>query len=115
MSKELYLKLTIDFLKVVASAVLTNIAVNLISTFIAEIVLCFVPGVSISASAAICFATTYLAGKMYLEILLAFTKSGKRIEDATQEDFKQEIKKHTMTRDDLREAKATQQENESKK
>ena len=94
-----------NLLKVLASAALSNIAVNLASVFIAELVGTLIPGVGIAANAIITFACIYLAGLMFMQMLLAFARKGKVGSDLggiSKAELKDEIRSQTPTAEDVK-------------
>lgn len=97
-----------NILKVLASAALSNIATNLISVFAVELVTAAIPGIGSLAGAAATFGCIYLAGMMFMEMLLAFAKKGKvgeELRDVSQQTLKSEIKNHTPTKEDVKDAR----------
>ena len=104
----LEIKLSENLLKILASAALSNIAVNLVSAFAAELLFSFVPGTSIATSALITFCSVYLAGVMFVKMILAFAKqgkTGKALESVSQATFESVLKDQTMTKSDVKKAK----------
>jgi len=97
-----------NILKVLASAALSNIAANLIGVFAVEIITAVIPGVGSVAGAAATFGCIYLAGMMFMEMLLAFAKKGKVgsvLGSVSSSEFKAEIKNHTPTKEDAKDAR----------
>lgn len=97
-----------NILKVLASAALSNIATNLIGVFAVELITAAIPGIGSLAGAAATFGCIYLAGMMFMEMLLAFAKKGKVGNDlggVSQQDLKAEIQNHTPTREDVKDAR----------
>lgn len=104
----LEIKLSENLLRILASAALSNIAVNLVSAFAAELIFSFVPGASIATSALITFCSVYLAGVMFVKMILAFAKqgkTGKTLESVSQSTFEAVLKDQTMTKSDVKKAK----------
>lgn len=104
----LEIKLGENLLKILASAALSNIAVNLVGAFAAELIFSFVPGASIATSALITFCSVYLAGVMFVKMILAFAKqgkTGKTLESVSQSTFEEVLKEQTMTKADVKTAK----------
>lgn len=97
-----------NLLKVLASAALSNIATNLVGVFAVELVTAVIPGIGSLAGAAATFGCVYLAGMMFMQMLLAFAKKGKVGNDlrhVSQQVLKSEIKNHTPTREDVKDAR----------
>ena len=95
-------------LKVLASAALSNIAINLAGFLLADIFLSFIPFAGVATNALLTFASVYLAGLMYMNMLAAFAKKnivGADLAAVTQEDLEAELKQHTPTQEDIRDAK----------
>lgn len=64
----------------------------------AELLLTFIPGVSSIAGAVITFARVYLAGLMFMQMLLTMAKNGKSgdtLMEVSEKDFKQAMKTPT--------------------
>lgn len=59
-----------NLLKSVASAVLSNLAVNLAGFFAVDLIVAFIPGASIIACGVFGFVTVYVAGLLFLNILV---------------------------------------------
>lgn len=68
--RELGISFGKDALKALASAAVTNIAVNLGGTILLDIMLSVVPGFGIATGALLVFGVTYLSGVMFLNLLL---------------------------------------------
>lgn len=101
--KCLDIKISDNILKVLASAALSNIATNLVSVFAVELLLTFVPGISSIAGAIVTFACVYLAGLMFMQMLLTMAKNGKSgdtLVNVSEKDFKQAMK--TPTKEEAR-------------
>lgn len=97
-----------NILKVLATAALSNIATNLISVFAVELITAAIPGIGSLAGAAATFGCIYLAGIMFMEMILAFAKKGKVGDDlghVSQQVLKSEIKNHTPTKEDVKDAR----------
>lgn len=96
-----------NILKVLASAALSNIATNLISVFAIEIITTFIPGVGSVANAAVTFACIYLAGLMFMKMILLFAKQGKVGKDfvtISEDDLKSTISKQTPSKEEAKQA-----------
>lgn len=107
-SKELGIPFKDNLLKSLASAALSNIAINLAGYLLTDLLLSFIPVAGVAANALLTFASVYLAGLMYMNMLAAFAKKnivGEAIADVTPEDLEAELKQHTPTKDDVRDAK----------
>lgn len=103
-----------NILKVLASAALSNIATNLISVFAVELITAAIPGIGSLAGAAATFGCIYLAGMMFMEMLLAFAKKGTVGNDlgkVSQQTLKTEIKNHTPTKEDVKDARQSFDDN----
>lgn len=103
--KCLGIKIGENILKFLASAALSNIATNLVSVFAAELLLTFIPGISSIAGAAVTFACVYLAGLMFMKMLLAMAKSGKSgdaLASVSKEDFERVMEKQTPTKQEAK-------------
>lgn len=97
-----------NILKVLASAALSNMATNLISVFAVELLLTFIPGVSTATSALVTFACVYLAGMMFMKMILSFAKRGKAgsgLGDLSEKELEAEIKNNTPSKKDVKDAK----------
>ena len=106
--KCLNIKLSDNLLRILASAALSNIAVNLVSAFAAELIFTFIPGASVATSALITFCSIYLAGMMFVKMILVFAKQGKTgrdLEHVSQSTFESVLKDQTMNKSDVRKAK----------
>ena len=97
-----------NILKVLASAALSNIAGNLASVFAVELITCMIPGIGSAAGAAATFACVYLAGIMFLNMLLALAKKGliaKDLGKVSEKDLKSVLADQTPTKESVKEAK----------
>lgn len=97
-----------NILKVLASAALSNITTNLVGVFAVELLTAAIPGIGSLAGAAATFGCIYLAGMMFMGMLLSFAEKGKvgeDLKDVSQQDLKAEIKNHTPTREDVKDAR----------
>lgn len=112
--KELDIKIGENILKVLASAALSNIAVNLAGAFATELVLAFFPGASILASAAITFCSIYLAGVIFMKVLLALAKNGKTgdaLGTISEEEFKRVFGDQSIGKEDVKMVKKVFKDN----
>ena len=97
-----------NILRVLASAALSNIATNLIGCFAIELITVAIPGVGCLAGAAATFGCIYLAGMMFMQMLLAFAKKGQigsDLENMSEAELKSTIKKQTPTKEDVKDAR----------
>ena len=81
MCAKLGLKFGKDTLKALASAVVSNIVANIGGIIAVEIVSSFLPGISIAVGAVLDFCVVYLAGMMFLTLLLKMLKRYGSIEN----------------------------------
>ena len=101
---ELGIELKENVLKLLARAALANIAANLGGSIAAVLASMFIPGASALASAAVAFLTVYLAGLVFLQLVLRLAEksSDKRhFSDISTGEMKQEIKNAKVSADDL--------------
>lgn len=115
--KQLEIPIGENILKVLASAALTNLTMNLLGSIAIELVAAFIPGVGSVASAAITFASVYLAGMMFMNMLLALAKKGKvgaDLNNMSQDDLKHHMQQQTPTKEDLKDAKVAFNSNYSR-
>lgn len=106
-----------NLLKVLASAALSNIATNLVSIFAFELVTCFIPGLSMAAGALVTFACVYLAGIMFMNMILAFAKKGVSSDgfsSLSEGDLKNILNSQTLNKNDVKQAKKVFKENYKK-
>lgn len=112
--KNLNINIGDNLLKVLASAALTNIATNLIGVFALEILTFFIPGIAYISGALITFASVYLAGQMFMAMLLAFARQGKTGADMgniSAEDMRSVLDDMTPSKSDVKKAKQAFREN----
>lgn len=112
--KILNIRIGDNLLKVLASAALSNIATNLVGIFAMEILVCFIPGLASISGALITFASVYLAGQMFMAMLLAFAnrgKTGAALEGISTEDMQTVLNEQTPTKADVKNAKKVFHEN----
>ena len=86
-SRELGIPMSKNLLKTLGSAFLSNIAANLGGALLLELAATCVPVVGVAASAAICYAITYLAGYLFIKLLVNVFKAGKRPDEMTAEEL----------------------------
>ena len=86
-SRELGIPMSKNLLKTLGSACLTNIVANLGSVLLLELAATCVPVVGVAAAAAICYAITYLAGYLFIKLLVNVFRAGKRPDEMTAEEL----------------------------
>lgn len=97
-----------NVLKLLARAVLANIAANLGGAIAALVASMFVPGASILASAIIAFITVYLAGLVFLQLILKLAQKSSdphSFSDISTGEMKKMVKETKVSKDDLEAAK----------
>lgn len=97
-----------NILKTLASAALSNIATNLIAVFVVELLTAFIPGIGSVSGAAVTFACVYLAGLMFMKMLLAFARMGKTgdaLGSMTPGNASSYMKQCGVSKDDVKNAK----------
>ena len=92
-SRELGIPMSKNLLKTLGSAFLSNIVANLGGALLLELTVSCVPAVGVAASAAICYGITYLAGCLFIKLLVNVFKAGKRPEMMTEAELKELGKK----------------------
>ena len=75
--KEMGVKVSQNILKALGSAILSNIVTQLGGMLLLDVALSFVPGMSIIVSAATCYGVTYLAGVLFIKLMVNLFKAGK--------------------------------------
>lgn len=98
-----------NVLKLLAKAALSNITANLGGVLIAAFAGMFVPGASALVSAAVSFITVYLAGVVFLQLILKMAQKSSdpyTFSDISASEMKAEARKVTVSTDDLNAAKA---------
>ena len=101
-------------LKLLARAALANIAANLGSVFIAMFAGMMFPGTSMAASAVTAFVTVYLAGMIFLQLILKLAEQSKdpySFKDISTDEFKKGVENTKVGREDLEAARKIYQEN----
>ncbi len=68
--RELGLDIPQNILRALGSAMLSNLATQLAGVFLLEVALCFVPGMAIVVGGAACYGVTYLAGYLFIKLLV---------------------------------------------
>lgn len=86
-SRELNIPMSKNLLKTLGSACLTNIVANLGGALLLELAAACIPVVGVAASAAICYAITYLAGYLFIKLLVNVFKAGKRPDEMTADEL----------------------------
>lgn len=86
-SRELNIPMSKNLLKTLGSACLTNIVANLGGALLLELVATCIPVVGVAAAAAICYAITYLAGYLFIKLLVSVFKAGKRPDEMTEDEL----------------------------
>ena len=84
-----------NVLKILARAALANIVANLGGFLAAYLVATFIPGAGVAASALLTFATVYLAGYIFLQMLLKLAQKSRdphTFRDIDERDMKDTIK-----------------------
>lgn len=98
-----------NVLKLLARAVLANITANLGGLLIAMFAGMFIPGASILASAAVSFIAVYLAGIVFLRLILKMARQScdpYTFRDISDHEMKAALRGITVTKEDLKAAKA---------
>ena len=110
----LHISIGDNLLKVLASAALTNIATNLIGVFALELLSCFIPGIASISGALITFTSVYLAGQMFMGMVLFFARQGKTGADlgnVSAEEMRDVLADQTPKKADVKDAKKVFREN----
>lgn len=80
-------------LKALASAALTNIATQLGAVYALQIASSFIPGTGVISSGVVNFASTYIAGLLFLMVLTRLFKTGRQdVEDMSDEELTASMK-----------------------
>lgn len=112
--QKLDISISENTLKLLARAVISNIASNLVGELIALVAAMFLPGGSVAASAVVKFVTLYLAGVIFLNLILRLAqKSGDphNFGGISANEMKKEAANIKMTKADLQAAKADYEAN----
>lgn len=119
LGKELGVRLGEGVLKSVASAVVADLAGAVVASIAVSAVISFVPGIGTIGSAMITgitsFCYVYLAGVIYLKMLGTLLDMGKSVNDMSEEELKDAMKKTADSmniKDVVKEAKSAYKENE---
>lgn len=75
--RELDIQISQNVLKTLGSAFLTNIITQLGGVLLIEFAASCIPGLALITSSAICYAITYLAGYLFIKLLINVFKAGK--------------------------------------
>lgn len=97
-----------NVLKLLAKAAIANIAANLGGALIAMFAGMFIPGASIVVSAAVTFVTVYLAGLVFLNLILKMAEKSSdpyTFSDISTDDMKKTVSETKLSKDDLKAAK----------
>lgn len=97
-----------NVLRLLAKAVLANITANLGGALVAIVAGLFVPGASIAVSAVVSFVTIFLAGEVFLALVLKMAKESSdptSFRDMSTDDMKKVVSKIKLSKDDLNAAK----------
>ncbi len=86
-SRELNIPMSKNLLKTLGSACLTNIVANLGGALLLELAAVCIPVAGVAASAAICYAITYLAGYLFIKLLVSVYKAGKHPAEMTEDEL----------------------------
>lgn len=102
--KELGISLKENVLKLLARAVLANLAANLGGLIAAMVAGMFIPGAAILASAVVVFVGVYLAGIVFLQLILKMAEKSndtKYFSDISIREMKETVKKTKVGKEDL--------------
>lgn len=90
--KMIHVELRKDMLKFLASAVMSNIAINLGAVIAAEVAFSLIPGAGIIGAGIISFATVYIGGILFLKILTGLFKAkATNWDDLSEEELKASV------------------------
>ena len=92
-------------LKLLARAALTNISTNLISVFAIELLSTFIPGIGTVTGSLVSFATVYLAGVMFMELILGMAKKNISFDNVNENELKRAMKNIEVSADDVKDVK----------
>lgn len=88
-------------LHLLSRAVITNISMNALGLLAS----CLIPGAGVVTSAALTFVTVYLAGSMFLEMVLGMMKKNLSIEELSDEELKAEMSSVKIRKADILETR----------
>lgn len=114
---QLGISLKENVLKLLARAALSNIVANLGGALAALVAGMLFPGTSIPAAAIIAFITVYLAGMVFLQLILKLADSSNDphgFTDINIDEMKKAMKDNKLSRDDLDAAKQAFRQNQGK-
>lgn len=97
-----------NVLKLLARAALANITANLGGALVAMFAGMFIPGASILVSAAVAFIAVYLAGVVFLRLILKMAQKSSdpyTFSDISSSEMKAAARGVTLTKDDLKAAR----------
>ena len=103
-------------LKLLAKAALANITANLGGVLVAMFAGMFVPGAAILVSAAVSFIAVYLAGVVFLRLILSMAQKSSdpyTFSDISASEMKKEARNVTVSTDDLKAAKTSYEKNKA--
>lgn len=106
--KTLGISLKENVLKLLAKAALSNITANLGGALVAMFAGMFIPGASILMSAAVAFIAVYLAGVVFLRLVLKMAEKSSdpyTFSDISASEMKREACGVTLTKEDLKAAR----------
>ena len=112
--KTLGISIKENVLKLLARAALANITANLGGVLIASFAGMFVPGASIIVSSIVAFVSVYLAGFIFLQLILKMAEKSKdkySFSDISTKDMKDTIKKTKLDKEDLNAARYVYEQN----
>ena len=107
--KKLGIRLSEHTLKLIGKAALANIAGNLIGLILALLL----PGGSVIASAAVTFVSVFIAGKIFLALILKMAEKSKdkvSFSDIPDSEMKNFARSAEVSREDIDEAKGSHEE-----
>lgn len=112
------IKIKENTLKLLGRAVLSNIAANLGGALLGAVVGAFIPGVSVAASAIISFITVYIAGLIFLQMVLNMAQKSSdpyTFSDISEEEMKDFVSKQKINKEDVKAAKEAYKQNKDNK
>ena len=95
--KELGIGIQQNILKALGSAVTSNIATQIGGVIILDLALSFVPGVAIPVCGAACYGVTYLAGYLFIKMIVDIFGAGGNPDSMTEEELKAAAEKASRT------------------
>ena len=105
-----------NVLKLLAKAVLANITANLGGALVVMFVGMFVPGAAIPMSAIVSFISVYLAGIVFLRLILKLAQKSSdpyTFSDISTNELEKEVRRVKVSKDDLKGAKAVYEKNKN--